>query len=95
MFAVGLPDAPETATSVRAYGRQTSQPPAAWAAAALSAVRPLRVRISLALTPALRSFLTCALVATISTPLRRCPSVMSKPIFFSSRSCFSPLAFAR
>ena len=56
MFAVGFPAAPDTAMSVRAYGRQTSQPPAAWAAAALSAVRPLRVRISLALTPALRSF---------------------------------------
>jgi hypothetical protein len=57
--------------SVRAYGRHTSQPPAACAAAARREVRPRRSRISLVAIPARRSFAACCFVAMISIPPRR------------------------
>jgi hypothetical protein len=94
MLAVGFPAEPETGTSVRAYGRQTCQPFATCAAAARVAVRPRRSRSSFALMPLLRRFLICRLVATISMPPRRWPSVMSNPRRLSSRSCLTPRAFA-
>ena len=65
---MGFPAASDSAMSVRAHGRQTSQPPAACAAAARRAVRPRRSRISFVAIPARRSFATCRLVATISIP---------------------------
>ena len=74
---MGLPAEPETAMSVRAYGRQTCHPSAACAAATCLAVRPRRLRNSLAFTPALRSFAIWLRVPMTSIVRARRPSLMS------------------